>query len=175
MSKPTKKLVDNEVKEVSFLDELLQWSKEKSLTYWIIVICSWLSVSLAFYHLFVAVYGTPEGRSFRSVHLSVMMIIAVFIFPLFRGSLKDPIFIKEDKSNNLRLIGFIYDLLIILLILFVQLWTIWDIETFTLRYGDKYIGDIIVGSILMFLVLDATRRAVGWAMVFVAGFFMFHA
>ena len=81
MSKPTKKLVYNEVKEVSFLDELLQWSKEKSLTYWIIVICSWLSVSLAFYHLFVAVYGTPEGRSFRSVHLSVMMIIAVFIFP----------------------------------------------------------------------------------------------
>ena len=55
MSKPTKKLVYNEVKEVSFLDELLQWSKEKSLTYWIIVICSWLSVSLAFYHLFVAV------------------------------------------------------------------------------------------------------------------------
>ena len=175
MSKPTKKLVYNEVKEVSFLDELLQWSKEKSLTYWIIVICSWLSVSLAFYHLFVAVYGTPEGRSFRSVHLSVMMIIAVFIFPLFRTSLKDPIFIKEDKNNHLRLIGFIYDLLIILLILFVQLWTIWDIETFTLRYGDKYIGDIIVGSILMFLVLDATRRAVGWAMVFVAGFFMFHA
>ena len=175
MSKPTKKLVYNEVKEVSFLDELLQWGKEKSLTYWIIVICSWLSVSLAFYHLFVAVYGTPEGRSFRSVHLSVMMIIAVFIFPLFRTSLKDPIFIKEDKNNHLRLIGFIYDLLIILLILFVQLWTIWDIETFTLRYGDKYIGDIIVGSILMFLVLDATRRAVGWAMVFVAGFFMFHA
>ena len=175
MSKPTKKLVYNEVKEVSFLDELLQWSKEKSLTYWIIVICSWLSVSLAFYHLFVAVYGTPEGRSFRSVHLSVMMIIAVFIFPLFRTSLKDPIFIKEDKNNHLRLIGFIYDLLIILLILFVQLWTIWDIETFTMRYGDKYIGDIIVGSILMFLVLDATRRAVGWAMVFVAGFFMFHA
>ncbi len=175
MTKSGKKLVYDEVKEVSFLDELLQWSKEKSLTYWIIVICSWLSVSLAFYHLFVAVYGTPEGRSFRSVHLSVMMIIAVFIFPLFRRNLNDPILIKDDKSNNLRLIGFIYDLIIILLILFVQLWTIWDIETFTLRYGDKYIGDIIVGSILMFLVLDATRRAVGWAMVLVASFFMFHA
>ena len=175
MSKSAKKLVYNEVKEVSFLDELLEWNKDKSLTYWIICICSWLSVSLAFYHLFVAVYGTPEGRSFRSVHLSVMMIIAVFIFPLFRNSLKDPIFIQEDKNNLLRLSGFTYDLLIILLIIFVQIWTIWDIETFTLRYGDKYIGDIIVGSILMFLVLDATRRAVGWAMVLVAGFFMFHA
>ena len=175
MSKSPKKLEYNEIKELSFLDELLQWGKEKSLAYWIIVICSWLSVSLAFYHLFVAVYGTPEGRSFKSVHLSVMMILAVFIYPLFRNSLKEPILIKGDNKNFIRSIGFIYDLSIILLILFVQIWTIWDIETFTLRYGDKYIGDIIVGSILLFLVLDGTRRAVGWAMVLVAGFFMFHA
>ena len=83
MSKPTKKLVYNEVKEVSFLDELLQWSKEKSLTYWIIVICSWLSVSLAFYHLFVAVYGTPEGRSFR--------------FLRNKGKIKTAIIIITDK------------------------------------------------------------------------------
>ena len=77
MSQTQKKLIYNEVKEVSFFDELIEWSKDKSLYYWIIVICSWLSIGLAFYHLFVAVYGTPEGRSFRSVHLSAMMVLAV--------------------------------------------------------------------------------------------------
>ena len=176
MQSSSKKLVYNEVKEISFLDELIQWSKNKSLYYWIIIICSWLSIGLAFYHLFVAVYGTPEGRSFRSVHLSVMMILAVFIYPVFRKSINDKIILPNDeKGNFLRLLGSIYDLLIIISIIFVQLWTTWDVETFMMRYGDKYIGDIIVGSILIFLVLDGTRRAVGWAMVFVAGFFMFHA
>ena len=175
MSKSKKKLVYNEIKEVSFLDELLEWTNDKPLSYWIILICSWLSISLAFYHLYVAVYGTPEGRSFRSVHLSVMMIIAVFIYPAFRKNLKDKIFIQGDSNNFLRIFGFTYDLSIISLILFVQFWTIWDIEAFTMRYGDKYIGDIITGSILIFLVLDATRRAVGWAMVLVAGFFAVHA
>ena len=176
MQSSSKKLVYNEVKEISFLDELIQWSKSKSLYYWIIIICSWLSIGLAFYHLFVAVYGTPEGRSFRSVHLSVMMILAVFIFPVFRKSINDKIILPNDeKGNFLRLLGSIYDFLIIISIIFVQLWTTWDVETFMMRYGDKYIGDIIVGSILIFLVLDGTRRAVGWAMVFVAGFFMFHA
>ena len=176
MSQNQKKLVYNEVKEISFFDELLEWTKDKSLYYWIIVICSWLSVGLAFYHLFVAVYGTPEGRSFRSIHLSSMMVLAVFIYPLFRNSIKDPLTIKGDKKGNLlRAFGFSYDLIIILSIIFVQLWTTWDIENFMMRYGDKYIGDIIVGSILIYLVLDATRRAVGWAMVFVAGFFMLHA
>ena len=176
MQSSSKKLVYNEVKEISFLDELIQWSKNKSLYYWIIIICSWLSIGLAFYHLFVAVYGTPEGRSFRSIHLSVMMILAVFIYPVFRKSINDKIILPNDeKGNFLRLLGSIYDLLIIISIIFVQLWTTWDVETFMMRYGDKYIGDIIVGSILIFLVLDGTRRAVGWAMVFVAGFFMLHA
>ena len=176
MQSSSKKLVYNEVKEISFLDELIQWSKDKSLYYWIIIICSWLSIGLAFYHLFVAVYGTPEGRSFRSVHLSVMMILAVFIYPVFRKSINDKIILPNDeKGNFLRLLGSIYDFLIIISIIFVQLWTTWDVETFMMRYGDKYIGDIIVGSILIFLVLDGTRRAVGWAMVFVAGFFMLHA
>ena len=176
MQSSSKKLVYNEVKEISFLDELIQWSKKKSLYYWIIIICSWLSIGLAFYHLFVAVYGTPEGRSFRSVHLSVMMILAVFIYPVFRKSINDKIILPNDeKGNFLRLLGSFYDLLIIISIIFVQLWTTWDVETFMMRYGDKYIGDIIVGSILIFLVLDGTRRAVGWAMVFVAGFFMLHA
>ena len=176
MQSSSKKLVYNEVKEISFLDELIQWSKNKSLYYWIIIICSWLSIGLAFYHLFVAVYGTPEGRSFRSVHLSVMMILAVFIYPVFRKNINDKIILPNDeKGNFLRLLGSIYDFLIIISIIFVQLWTTWDVETFMMRYGDKYIGDIIVGSILIFLVLDGTRRAVGWAMVFVAGFFMLHA
>ncbi len=176
MQSSSKKLVYNEVKEISFLDELIQWSKNKSLYYWIIIICSWLSIGLAFYHLFVAVYGTPEGRSFRSVHLTVMMILAVFIYPAFRKSINDKITLPNDeKGNFLRFLGSIYDLLIIISIIFVQLWTTWDVETFMMRYGDKYIGDIIVGSILIFLVLDGTRRAVGWAMVFVAGFFMLHA
>ena len=176
MQSSSKKLVYNEVKEISFLDELIQWSKNKSLYYWIIIICSWLSIGLAFYHLFVAVYGTPEGRSFRSVHLSVMMILAVFIYPVFRKGINDKIILPNDeKGNFLRLLGSIYDFLIIISIIFVQLWTTWDVETFMMRYGDKYIGDIIVGSILIFLVLDGTRRAVGWAMVFVAGFFMLHA
>ena len=176
MQSSSKKLVYNEVKEISFLDELIQWSKSKSLYYWIIIICSWLSIGLSFYHLFVAVYGTPEGRSFRSVHLSVMMILAVFIYPVFRKSINDKIILPNDeKGNFLRFLGSIYDFLIIISIIFVQLWTTWDVETFMMRYGDKYIGDIIVGSILIFLVLDGTRRAVGWAMVFVAGFFMLHA
>ena len=33
--------------------------------------------------------------------------------------------------------------------LFVQLWTIWDINAFHMRYGEKAPSDLIVGGILM--------------------------
>ena len=104
-----------------------------------------------------------------------MMILAIFIYPSFRTNIKEHIFLNKNSSDYFRLFGFSYDFIMIGFILFVQFWTIWDIEAFTMRYGDKYICDIITCSILMFLVLDATRRAVGWAMVLVAGFFMMHA
>ena len=51
MSQNQKKLVYNEVKELSFLDELIEWNKDKTFAYWLIVVCSWLSIGLAFYHL----------------------------------------------------------------------------------------------------------------------------
>ena len=70
-----------------------------------------------------------------------MMILAVFIYPLFRKSINDKIILPNDeKGNFIRLLGSIYDLLIIISIIFVQLWTTWDVETFMMRYGDKYLS-----------------------------------
>ena len=61
------------------------------------------------------------------------------------------------------------------MVLFVQLWTIWDIDAFHMRLGEKETPDLVIGGIFILIVLEATRRAVGWAMVFVSGFFVVHA
>ena len=134
-----------------------------------------ISIALAVFHLFASVWGTPEGRSFRSVHLTVMLTLAILMYPLFRKSMRDPILIPGDPKNALRALGLGIDLILVGLVLFVQFWTIWDIDSFHMRYGEKAPPDLIVGGILIFLVFEATRRAVGWAMVIITGFFMFHA
>ena len=103
-----------------------------------------------------------------------MLMLAIFMFPLFRKSIRDPLVVAGDPRNSLRILGFGIDLALVALVLFIEVYTIWDIEAFQLRLGDKYLPDLIVGGILIVLVLEATRRAVGWAMVFVTGFFLFH-
>lgn len=174
MSAAVQKISYEEVHELGFLERLLLGRTQGVITA-VLLVCTIISVALAMFHLYVAAFGTPEGRSFRSVHLTVMLTLAIFMSPLFRRSMRDPLVIVGDPKNGLRLFGFAVDLTLIGLVLFVQLWTIYDINAFHLRFGDKELSDLIVGGVLIALVLEATRRAVGWAMVLITGFFIFHA
>ncbi|MEK9724589.1 MAG: TRAP transporter permease [Rhodospirillaceae bacterium] len=135
------------------------------------VIC----IALAVFHLYVAAFGTPEGRSFRSIHLTGMLVLAFFAKPLFRKTMWEPLTVPGDPRNGLRMAGFAVDLVIVGLLVFIQVWTIYDIDAFHLRFGEKATPDLIVGGILVVLVLEATRRAVGWAMVIITGFFILHS
>ncbi|MEM6625001.1 MAG: TRAP transporter permease [Pseudomonadota bacterium] len=168
------KLDYHEKPELGFLERLLI---DRRITWLnaLLFFCATISIALAVFHLYAAVFGTPEGRSFRSVHLTVMLTLAILMYPLFRKSMRDPVFIPGDQGNALRAAGVGIDLILVGLVLFVQVWTIWDITAFHMRYGEKELPDLIVGGILIALVFEATRRAVGWAMVLITGFFMFHA
>ena len=134
-----------------------------------------LSVSLALFHLFSALFGTPESRAFRSTHLVVMLVLAFLLRPLFRSSPLDPIWLPGDSGNLKRLAGFVVDLTLAGLGIFVQVYTLIDLEAFLMRQGDITETDIVVGTLMVGLVLEATRRLVGVAMVAVAAFFVAHA
>jgi len=173
MSVETPTLSYREQHELGFLERLLLGRAHGAVKA-VLMVSAIIAIALAIFHLYVAAFGTPEGRSFRSVHLTVMLTLAIFMFPLFRKSIRDPLVVPGDPRNGLRMAGFGIDLLLVALVLFVEIYTIWDIEAFQLRLGDKYPPDLIVGGILIVLVFEATRRAVGWAMVCVTGFFVFH-
>ncbi len=173
MSVETSGIEYHEQHELGFLERLLL-GKVHGAVKAVLLVSTIIAIALAIFHLYVAAFGTPEGRSFRSVHLTVMLVLAIFMFPLFRRSIRDPIVVAGDSRNGLRIAGFGIDLLLVASVLFIEVYTIWDIEAFQLRLGDKYPPDLIVGGILIVLVLEATRRAVGWAMVFVTGFFVLH-
>ena len=168
MSQTENTLDYGEVKEITFLERLLV-QKRWTLSWTITLFCVVIAVALSLFHLYVAEFGTPEGRSFRTAHLTVMMVLALLIHPLFRKSHFEPI------DSPLKALGFGLDLLLVLAVIFVHLWTMWDIDAFQLRLGSKDEGDIIVGTLCIALVLEATRRTVGVAMVLVTGFFIVHA
>ncbi len=174
MAQATEHIHYEEVKEPSLLETALR-DRRLGLPFVIAITLSILSIALALAHLFVAEFGIPDSRSFRSTHLTVMLVLAFMLKPLFRGSLRDPLVIPGGPGNKRRVLGFAADLVMVALVLFVQVYTVYDVDAFMWREGDLSPSDVYVGTLLVVLVLEATRRAVGWTMVCLALFFIVHS
>lgn len=173
MSSNSEKLHYEESHENGFLERLLL-DRTWSLANMVFFGCAVVAISLAVFHLYVAAFGTPEGRSFRTVHLSAMLVLAICMFPLFRKSAWEPV-VQGNPGDTWRWAGFAIDLALIGYVIFALVWTIFDITAFHLRYGEKETPDLIVGGLMTLLILEVTRRAVGWAMVIITAFFILHA
>jgi TRAP-type uncharacterized transport system fused permease subunit len=164
----------HEVREISLLETVLR-DRQFRLPVVVAAVAAVLAIALALFHLYAAVYGTPETRSFRGTHLTVMLVLALLLNPLFRKSHRDPLLVPGDARNAWRLTGFVVDLLLVGFGLFVQIYTLYDVDAFNMRGGDITQLDLWVGLAYILLVMEATRRAVGWAMVIVTSFFVIHS
>jgi len=151
----------DENKEPSVLEHFLRKDPPHALLALSIVS---LSVGLSMYHLFLAYVGLVDAYTFRSTHLSFIMVIAVLFKPLGRASWKDP-------YNWYSLIDFA----IIATIIIVQTYILYDIDAYVFRGGNLNEWDLRLGTAMIFIVLEVTRRLVGWALVLIAGFFLMHA
>lgn len=165
---PGERLQYHEARDFSVLEHALM-HRAYTLVKWVALIVATLSIALALFHLYVAVFGTPESRSFRATHLTVMMVLAVLLFPLGRKSW------KEEPSTPYQWGAFFVDVVLVLLVLSVQVYTLWDIDAFAMREGELIPSDLWMGGLLLLLVMETTRRAVGLPMVLVTLFFVAHA
>ena len=158
----------HEAREYTLLEQVLRHRKVNII--WLLTItAAILSIGLGVFHLFTAVFGTPETRSFRSTHLTVMLVLAILLNPVGRNSLRDEI------AGSKAWAGFFLDLALVGLGLAIQIYTLWDVTEFAEREGDLIESDLWMGSALILLVMEATRRAVGIPMVLVTGFFIVHS
>jgi TRAP transporter 4TM/12TM fusion protein len=160
-----------EKKELTLLEMILR-ERRLGLALGIAFFACALSVALALFHLYVAVFGTPETRSFRSTHLTAMLVLAFLLYPLARKSLWEPVLRPGEPGNGERSLGFAIDLVLSGLAIAIQAYTLYDIDAFNFRGGDLTPADLWLGGLMIVLVLEATRRAVGTAMVFVTLFFI---
>jgi TRAP transporter 4TM/12TM fusion protein len=160
-----------ERREFSLLEDVLR-ADRLDLPSILALVASSLAIALAMYHIFVAGFGTPESLSFRSTHLSAMLLLAFLIKPTFRSALSVSVWQAGLPGNAKRCLGFAVDTGLIVLVLAVQVYLLSDIEELQAREGSPDENDLIFGWILIGLVLEATRRAVGWAMVIITAFFI---
>lgn len=152
----------------------------RPVTPWLRKAITWALVSLGLYHFYTAGFGIPREQWHKGIHLAAVLGL---IFLSFESSQSAK---GKVKKKRFYLIGMIpiWDWLLAILALAAALyvpltftglsWPISMVEM-NFRIGSPNQTDIIFGSILILISLEAVRRAMGWVLPIVVLCFILYA
>lgn len=118
-----------------------------------------VAVVMSIIHLYAAI-GVIITQVLRGIHVMFVLFLSFFVFPSF----------KRFKN---RIVW--YDYILAFLSILVIVYMLIDFEEFIYRSVVPNSWDVILGIILIFLVLEATRRTTGWIMPVVVIAFLIYA
>ena len=123
-----------------------------------------IGVVMALYHMWIIATGSPEAMIFRGTHLIFAMVLTFLVFNSRR----------DEEGKGPALIDYIFAAAsaVAILYLFVnykyvinRIYYIDDLEP----------SDMVMAVVLMVLIIEATRRLIGWALPITAMVFLGHA
>ncbi|MBF7083664.1 TRAP transporter permease [Desulfallas sp. Bu1-1] len=138
-----------------------QFFKDKSLTaiakYWRFFIAA-VAIGYGTLSIYWAGFGTLPSWQHRSIHVGVILILAYAWFPCL------PSYKKSGKMHPL-LDGVPFGLSVL-----VTLYMVFQFPEILYRTGSPSQNDIIVGTLLILLIIEAVRRCTGPAMAILTAF-----
>jgi TRAP-type uncharacterized transport system fused permease subunit len=130
-----------------------------------------LLITLSCFHYYTAGFGLLRETTHRGVHLAFVLGLIFLVFPLSKKTLE-----KAARHSALAPGGVpIYDWLLAAAIAVSVLYIPWIFEDLAFRVGNPLPLDVVMGSVLIVLLLEATRRAMGWPLPMIAIIFMTYA
>ncbi len=109
-----------------------------------------ICILVSCYHLYTALFGGPVTLVHRSMHVAMILTLAFMMYPGWSSASK--------KFPN------ILDWGLILVSWIPPVYLYSDYVNIVQRAGDPSQTDMYVATLLVFLVLEATRRVSGWCM-----------
>ncbi|MDR1686321.1 MAG: TRAP transporter permease [Desulfovibrio sp.] len=141
-------LSDKQIRLLEELDRETHVRKPRSPLLTKVFTCLCIAVSL--YHFVTAFIGTPVVLEHRSLHVGMMLVLGFLMYP-FSG--------KSDYSKPSML-----DWLLVAASAAVPLYIAVNYLGVVERAGNPNVPDLIVATLLVLLVLEATRRSAGMAL-----------
>lgn len=121
-----------------------------------------IGVAMALYHMWVIAMGPPEALIFRGTHLAFALVLVYLLYPF-----------AETKDGRRRFVWLDAILLAAAALGLGHMFVDYNYFINRIIYIDDLKPlDIIAGLGLVIVVLDATRRVIGWALPITALLFM---
>ncbi|MBS3920518.1 MAG: TRAP transporter permease [Deltaproteobacteria bacterium] len=136
--------------------------KARDLKGWLSHFITLLAIGASLYHLFYAYFHPFFALDHRAIHWGFMSSLIFLLYPFSKK-------ISPKKRPSL------FDLAFWLVSIGICLWIFINSYDIMNRAGRFLDVDIIMGTILILLVLEAARRSTGWPVPVVAIFFLLYA
>lgn len=120
-----------------------------------------ICIAFALFQIYTATFGILDAHLQRSIHLAFGFILIFLLYP-------------SRKSWSRSTMNW-FDVLLGVAGVLCAMYIVVFYKDLVLRAGMNTETDFIIGLIGTFLVLEASRRVVGWPMVTVALFFLLYA
>jgi TRAP transporter 4TM/12TM fusion protein len=132
-------------------------------------VVKWLLITLSCFHYYTAGFGLLRETTHRGVHLAFVLGL---IFLVYAGGKRT----ESTRSTRLRPGGVPWvDWLLAIAIATSVLYIPYVFEDLAFRVGNPLLIDVLMGSILIIALLEATRRSMGWPLPMIAIVFMLYA
>lgn len=133
-----------------------------------------LLVTLSIFHYYTAGFGLLAETMHRSVHMAFVLSLIFLVFPLYHSAHTDDADVVVSswwRPGGVPL----YDWLLGVLAAGCVLYLPYIYEDLAYRVGNPYTIDVIMGTGLIVLLLEATRRAMGWTLPLITLGFILYA
>ena len=126
---------------------------------------------LACFHYYTAGFGILQQTTHRGIHLAFTLGLVFAVFS-FSGRVQD----EPGRSSLLAPLGLpLLDWAFMIGGVVSAMYVPWVFDTLAMRVGNPNPIDVAMGTILIVMLLEATRRAMGWPLPVIAICFMAYA
>ena len=152
--------------EVSKLEEKFEIkSNERKLKNFLKLLTFIALVTMSIYHFYASGFGTIRDILHRGIHISFVVGL-VFLFYNWKS------FPDEKSKSKVPIIDIIFSILVVITALYLPLL---PPEILASRVGNPSSTEVIMGSILIILTLEAARRSIGYTLPLICVIFMIFA
>ncbi len=138
-----------------------------SVTRYLLLLATLLAVGLSVFQIWQGISAQLSAPVFRPVHLGWVLVLVFLVYPLVK---------EEHAGPTLYPLFRLIDLAMIVLSGWAAAQiSVFDYDDISFLLDGLQMPDLIAGTVLVVLLLEATRRTVGMTMVIVAGVFILYA
>ena len=130
-----------------------------------------LLLLLSAFHYYTAGFGLLQEVTHRGVHMAFVLGLIFLVFPARKALLEHAAKHRWHAPGGVPLLDWALAIAVAAAVLYIP----YVFEDLTFRVGNPSTLDVVMGSILIVTLLEATRRSMGWPLPIIALIFMTYA